>query len=78
MLAAGEDPLFIARRLIVFASEDVGNAEPAALGLATSCYLAVERIGRVEGHRMAVLHQARRCPEAFPRRPGMPAKRPLF
>jgi len=48
MLAAGEDPLFIARRLMIFASEDVGNAEPAALGLATSCCLAVERIGLPE------------------------------
>jgi putative ATPase len=49
MLAAGEDPLFVARRMVIFASEDVGNAEPAALGLATSCYLAVERIGMPEG-----------------------------
>jgi putative ATPase len=55
MLAAGEDPLFIARRLVVFASEDVGNAEPAALGLATSCYLAVERIGLPEG-RIPLAH----------------------
>ena len=49
MLAAGEDPLFIARRLVVLASEDVGNADPAALGLATSTFLAVERIGMPEG-----------------------------
>ena len=49
MLAAGEDPRFIARRLVIFASEDVGNAEPAALGVATSAYLAVERIGMPEG-----------------------------
>ncbi len=55
MLTAGEDPLFIARRLVVFASEDVGNAEPAALGLATSCYLAVERIGLPEG-RIPLAH----------------------
>jgi putative ATPase len=55
MLAAGEDPLFIARRLVIFASEDVGNAEPAALGLATSCYLAVERIGLPEG-RIPLAH----------------------
>jgi putative ATPase len=55
MLAAGEDPLFVARRLVVFASEDVGNAEPAALGLATSCYLAVERIGLPEG-RIPLAH----------------------
>jgi putative ATPase len=55
MLAAGEDPLFIARRLVIFASEDVGNAEPNALPLATSCYLAVERIGLPEG-RIPLAH----------------------
>ncbi len=49
MLSAGDDPLFVARRLVIFASEDVGNAEPAALGVATSAYLAVERIGMPEG-----------------------------
>jgi putative ATPase len=49
MIEAGEDPLFVARRLVIFASEDVGNAEPAALPLATSTFLAVERIGLPEG-----------------------------
>ncbi len=49
MLAAGEDPLFLARRLVIFAAEDVGNAEPQALSLATSAFLAVERIGMPEG-----------------------------
>lgn len=49
MIAAGEDPRFIARRLVIFASEDIGNAEPAALGIAMSAYLAVERIGMPEG-----------------------------
>jgi putative ATPase len=49
MLEAGEDPLFLARRLVIFASEDVGNAEPQALTLATSAFLAVERIGLPEG-----------------------------
>ncbi len=49
MLEAGEDPLFVMRRLVIFASEDVGNAEPLALGVATSAYLAVERIGMPEG-----------------------------
>ena len=48
MIEAGEDPLFIARRMIVLASEDVGNAEPRALLLATSCFLAVERVGMPE------------------------------
>jgi putative ATPase len=49
MLAAGEDPLFVARRLVIFAAEDVGNAEPVALSLATSAFLAVERVGMPEG-----------------------------
>jgi putative ATPase len=49
MLEAGEDPLYVARRLVVFASEDVGNADPQALPLATSTFLAVERIGMPEG-----------------------------
>jgi putative ATPase len=49
LLEAGDDPLFVARRLVVFASEDIGNAEPAALPLATSAFLAVERIGMPEG-----------------------------
>jgi putative ATPase len=49
MLAAGEDPLFIARRLLIFASEDVGNADPWALSLATSTHQAVERLGLPEG-----------------------------
>ncbi len=48
MLAAGEDPLFIARRLLVFASEDVGNADPWALTLAVSTHQAVERLGMPE------------------------------
>jgi putative ATPase len=48
MLQAGEDPKFIARRMVVFASEDVGLAAPAALNLAVSTFLAVERIGMPE------------------------------
>jgi putative ATPase len=49
MLEAGEAPLFVARGLVIFASEDVGNADPRALEVATSAYLAVERIGMPEG-----------------------------
>lgn len=45
MLQVGEDPKFIARRMVVFASEDIGLAAPAALNLAVSTFLAVERIG---------------------------------
>ncbi|MCM8787245.1 MAG: replication-associated recombination protein A [Candidatus Omnitrophica bacterium] len=48
MLTAGEDPRFIARRLVILASEDVGNAEPFALVLATSCFKAVEFVGLPE------------------------------
>ncbi len=48
MLEGGEDPVFIARRMIVFASEDVGNADPRALPLAVACLHAVEAIGMPE------------------------------
>jgi putative ATPase len=48
MLNAGEDPVFIARRLIILASEDIGNAEPYALMLATSALDAVHAIGMPE------------------------------
>jgi putative ATPase len=48
MLQAGEDPKFIARRMVVFASEDVGIASSPALNLAVSTFLAVERIGMPE------------------------------
>lgn len=49
MLDGGEDPLFIARRLVILASEDIGNAAPEGLPLAVAAYLAVERIGLPEG-----------------------------
>ncbi|GAC1386523.1 MAG: replication-associated recombination protein A [Candidatus Saccharimonadales bacterium] len=48
MLQAGEEPKFIARRMIIFASEDIGLAAPAALNLAVSTFQAVERIGLPE------------------------------
>lgn len=48
MLEAGEDPKFIARRLIVLASEDIGNAEPYALTLATAAFTAVDYVGMPE------------------------------
>lgn len=48
MLAGGADPLFIARRLIIFASEDVGIAAPYALTLAVATFQAVERVGLPE------------------------------
>ncbi|MEJ5273933.1 MAG: replication-associated recombination protein A [Spirochaetota bacterium] len=49
MLESGEDPLFIARRLVILASEDIGLAYPEALSIATSAMLAIERIGMPEG-----------------------------
>ena len=49
LLDAGDDPLFVARRLVIFASEDVGNAEPQALPLAVAAFEAVDRIGMPEG-----------------------------
>jgi len=49
MLEAGEDPLYIARRLVRFASEDVGNADPAALGLALAAKDAYHFLGTPEG-----------------------------
>jgi putative ATPase len=45
MVEGGEDPKFIARRLVILASEDIGNANPNALVLATSTFQAIERIG---------------------------------
>jgi putative ATPase len=48
MLEGGEDPKFIARRMIVLASEDVGNADPAALPLAVNCFTAVDYLGMPE------------------------------
>lgn len=48
MINAGEDPEFIARRMVIFASEDIGNANPNALLLATSCFDAVRMIGYPE------------------------------
>jgi putative ATPase len=48
MIKAGEDPMFIARRMVIFASEDVGNAQPTALVVATSAMQAVHMIGLPE------------------------------
>src|SRR6201999_3092905 len=59
MIAAGEDPRFIARRLIVHASEDVGMADPTALGVAVAAAQAVEFVGLPEARinlAQAVIH----------------------
>ncbi len=49
LIESGEQPEFIARRIVIAASEDVGNADPNALVVATNCMLALERIGMPEG-----------------------------
>ena len=49
MLAAGEDPFYIARRMVRFATEDIGNADPAALGVALSAMEAFKFLGHPEG-----------------------------
>ena len=48
MLEAGEDPRFIARRIAILASEDIGNADPRAISVASACFDIVERIGMPE------------------------------
>lgn len=62
MIVAGEDPRFIARRLITCASEDIGNADPNALNIALNAYKAVELLGLPEGRiplSQAVIYVAR-------------------
>ncbi|MDP1745276.1 MAG: replication-associated recombination protein A [Bacteroidota bacterium] len=56
MIEGGEDPLFIARRLVILASEDIGNANPTALVIATNCFQAVNVIGFPESR--IILSQA--------------------
>jgi putative ATPase len=61
MVEAGEDPRFIARRLVIRASEDIGMADPTALPLAVAAMQAVQFIGMPEGHfplAQAVVHLA--------------------
>jgi putative ATPase len=52
MIEGGEDPKFIARRLVILASEDIGNANPNALVLAQSCFDAINQVGWPEGRIM--------------------------
>ena len=49
MLEAGEDPIFLFRRMVIFASEDVGNADPRALGVAVDALRAFQLVGMPEG-----------------------------
>ena len=65
MLDAGEDPKFVARRMVIFASEDIGLAGNGALGLALNAFMAVERIGMPESglilaHVTAALAKSRK------------------
>lgn len=68
MVESGEDPKFIARRMVIFASEDIGLAGNGALNLAVSCFQAIERIGMPEGgivlsHVAVVLAKAKKSRE---------------
>ena len=68
LIQAGDNPKFVARRMIIFASEDIGLAAPAALNLAVSTFLAVERVGLPEAqynlfHCAAVLAKATKSRE---------------
>lgn len=70
MLTAGEDPLYVARRLIVVASEDVGLADNHALPLATATYTACTTIGMPEcrinlAHCVAYLAEAPKSTRAY-------------
>lgn len=70
MVASGEDPKFIARRMVIFASEDIGLAGNGALNLAVSCFQAIERIGMPEGeivlsHVAVVLAKAKKNRDTY-------------
>jgi putative ATPase len=70
MLHAGEDSRFIARRIVIFASEDVGLADPEALSLAIATQQAVEFVGLPEariplGHATAYMCRAKKSREAY-------------
>jgi putative ATPase len=70
MVEAGEDPLFIARRMVIFASEDIGLAQPTALVVANAVFRACEVIGYPEcainlAHGVAYLAQAKKDRTAY-------------
>ena len=70
MVEAGEDPLFIARRMVVFASEDVGLAQPTALVVANAVFRASETIGYPEcainlAHGVAYLAEAKKSRKSY-------------
>ena len=63
MVYAGEDPRFIFRRMLIFASEDIGMADPHALPFITACAEAFDRVGLPEGH-FPLAHAALYCATA--------------
>ena len=70
MVESGEDPKFIARRMVIFASEDIGLAGNGALNLAVSCFQAVERVGMPESgiilsHVAVVLAKAKKNRDSY-------------
>lgn len=70
MIQAGEDPKFIARRMVIFASEDIGLAGNGALGLALNAFMAIERVGLPEGgiilsHVTVALCRAKKSRESY-------------
>lgn len=70
MVQSGEDPKFIARRMVIFASEDIGLAGNGALNLAVSCFQAIERVGMPEGgiilsHVATVLAKAKKNRDSY-------------
>ncbi|MCL1876923.1 replication-associated recombination protein A [Candidatus Saccharibacteria bacterium] len=70
MVEAGEDPKFIARRMVIFASEDIGLAGNGALNLALSAFMSIERVGMPEGgiilsHVAAALAKAKKSRESY-------------
>lgn len=70
MVEGGEDPKFIARRMVIFASEDIGLAQPTALVVANAVFTAVEKVGLPEAqinlaHGVAYLAQARKSRASY-------------
>jgi putative ATPase len=70
MISAGEDPKFIARRMVIFASEDIGLAQPTALVVANAVFRAVETVGLPEAginlaHGVAYLSQCKKDKSAY-------------
>ena len=70
MIQAGEDPKFIARRMVIFASEDIGLSGNGALGLALNAFMAIERVGLPEGgiilsHVVVAMCRAKKSRESY-------------